>query len=461
MTSVTLKDLISNLPAMYVQSRRRRGFIFNLLLVGDSGIGKSTLLANIFNDNSLYQISEQKQSENDTKNKNLDDEVPPDFEDSDISEKSEKFELSEDAENSKSENDKSVSETVIYEVPEILESKPEFELKIDSIHEPNKSAKIQSSKHILTSKNNLQITLNVFEVKNFNESMENKTQHSIAPIIEFLEARLYQDFNSESKPKRCIKEMESQVHRIHTCLYLIPAIYRPLRAIDLAAFKGLHLVPIIPVVARSDALTTYEKTEFQTRLNQEITANQLNLFHTSAFYTICSLEQKRNYQWGASLINNPAYSDLTKLRQFLLEDNLLNLIDSSTESCYHPFREKILKKAGFTESISENLDNIVESGEIDKTELKNSFIMKVKASEAELQRQNEVLILRNKRLEGKMKADTDELNRQKKHQEALEQSFLVRQNELMSFMKQKKLGNLGMTLTRDQLGSVDSLNTRK
>ena len=60
-----------------------------------------------------------------------------------------------------------------------------------------------------------------------------------------------------------------------------------------------------------------------------------------------------------------------------------------------------------------------------------------------------------------MKADTDELNRQKKHQEALEQSFLVRQNELMSFMKQKRLGNPSMTLTRDQLGSVDSLNTRK
>ena len=145
----------------------------------------------------------------------------------------------------------------------------------------------------------------------------------------------------------------------------------------------------------------------------------------------------------------------------VIEDNLLNLMDSSTESCYYPFREKILKKAGFTESISENLDDIVESGEIDKTQLKNSFIQKVKASEAELQRQNEVLILRNKRLEGKMKADTDELNRQKKHQEALEQSFLVRQNELMSFMKQKRLGNPSMTLTRDQLGSVDSLNTRK
>merc|ERR1711957_627133 len=114
---------------MYVQSRRRRGFIFNLLLVGDSGIGKSTLLANIFNDNSLYQISEQKQPENDTNNKKLDsDEVPPDFEDSDVSEKSEKFELS--------------------EVPEILET---IKHVTNSINEPNKSAKIQSSKHILTS----------------------------------------------------------------------------------------------------------------------------------------------------------------------------------------------------------------------------------------------------------------------------------------------------------------------
>merc|ERR1711957_180060 len=125
---------------MYVQSRRRRGFIFNLLLVGDSGIGKSTLLANIFNDNSLYQISEQKQPGNDTNNKKLDsDEVPPDFEDSDISEKSEKFELSEDAET----NSKSLSETMIYEVPEILETvnKP----VTNSINEPNKSAKIQSS----------------------------------------------------------------------------------------------------------------------------------------------------------------------------------------------------------------------------------------------------------------------------------------------------------------------------
>ena len=210
--------------------------------MGDSGIGKSTLLANIFNDNSLYQISEQKQPENDTNHKKLDSsEVPPDdFEDSDISEKEEQFELSEDSEL----NNKSASETLIYEVPENLDPKSVDPKSVDSesIHEPNKSAKIKSSTHVLTSKKNIsvEITLNVFEVKHFNESMENKTHHSIAPIIEFLEDRLYQDFNLESKPRRCIKEMESQVNRIHTCLYLIPAIYRPLRAIDLAAFQGLQ-----------------------------------------------------------------------------------------------------------------------------------------------------------------------------------------------------------------------------
>ena len=63
------------------------------------------------------------------------------------------------------------------------------------------------------------------------------------------------------------------------------------------------------------------------------------------------------------------------------------MIEHAEESCYLPYREKILKNAGFTDSININFDGLLETSETDKTDLKNSFIQKVKLSEVELQRQ--------------------------------------------------------------------------
>lgn len=53
--SFQVTNLLSTLPAQYLDNNKRKGFNFNILIIGDKEIGKSTLLKCLFNEKFLYK----------------------------------------------------------------------------------------------------------------------------------------------------------------------------------------------------------------------------------------------------------------------------------------------------------------------------------------------------------------------------------------------------------------------
>ena len=116
---------------------------------------------------------------------------------------------------------------------------------------------------------------------------------------------------------------------------MIPSVYTPFRAIDIYTLKLLHkLVPIVLIVARSDGLNQKERRDFKTRIAAQIDELELNVYSPSPFFTISKVESGvRTFPFGDVRVADESYSDLGKLRKWLLERNLYNLINQTDE--YH------------------------------------------------------------------------------------------------------------------------------
>ena len=115
----------------------------------------------------------------------------------------------------------------------------------------------------------------------------------------------------------------------------------------------------------------------------------------------------RQYPWGVVIIDNESHSDFVKLRESLLRTNMFDLLEKTHNKHYELFRRNRLVEMGFADcsSINGKTMSISETYEAKHTELKaeiqkreddikEAFVAKVKAKEAELKEsEKEVCIL--------------------------------------------------------------------
>jgi len=105
----------------------------------------------------------------------------------------------------------------------------------------------------------------------------------------------------------------------------------------------------------------------------------------------------RQYPWGIVVVDNESHSDFVKLREMLIRTNMQDLIESTHFKHYELFRSNRLAQMGFSDSANTNgkCMSISETYEAKHTELKaeiqkkedeikEAFVAKVKAKEAEL-----------------------------------------------------------------------------
>merc|ERR1719220_2487154 len=229
----------------------------------------------------------------------------------------------------------------------------------------------------------------------FNEQVQDKVEGNVKPIVRFLEKQMYSYFSEESLLRRrtsrhwtvdqaklnpktnsqhqhqarysedqSLEELSSQSSgsqinafkdtRVHLCIYCIPSILTPLRAIDLECIRSInHLVPVVPVVARADSLIASERTFFKKRIQDQLLASDVEVYSGSdIFFLIGSVDQYRALSWGKINVEDPNHNDFKKFRKYILEKQLLNLIDHTNQVCYESFRRKILLAAGVPEEAS-------------------------------------------------------------------------------------------------------------
>ena len=150
---------------------------------------------------------------------------------------------------------------------------------------------------------------------------------------------------------------------IHCCLYFI-APHR-LKHIDIAFMRALHKkVNIVPIIAKSDTMTTKEKEEFKLSVREALQREGIEAypFDTSVLRTMEQQDKQeykqpwavigstdacldagatvylRKYPWGDALSSEPAHSDLPALRNLLMWSGQWHDLKMATRAKYEKWR---------------------------------------------------------------------------------------------------------------------------
>uniref|UniRef100_A0A672T7E8 Septin 6 n=1 Tax=Sinocyclocheilus grahami TaxID=75366 RepID=A0A672T7E8_SINGR len=187
-----------SMPDQLVNKSVNHGFCFNILCVGETGLGKSTLMDTLFN----------------TK----------------------------------------------FEGEPTQHNQPGVQLK-------SKTYELQES--------NVRLKLTVVNTVGFGDQI-NK-EDSYKSIVEFIDAQFEAYLQEELKIKRTLHSYHDT--RIHACLYFIAPTGHSLKSLDLVTMKKLDSkVNIIPIIAKSDAISKSELAKFKIKITSELVSNGVQIY---------------------------------------------------------------------------------------------------------------------------------------------------------------------------------------
>ncbi|XP_074691304.1 septin-6 isoform X1 [Strix aluco] len=378
-----------SLPDQLVNKSVNHGFCFNILCVGETGLGKSTLMDTLFN----------------TK----------------------------------------------FEGDPASHSQPGVQLKSNTYD-------LQES--------NVNLKLTIVSTVGFGDQI-NK-EDSYKPIVEFIDAQFEAYLQEELKIKRVLHNYHDT--RIHACLYFIAPTGHSLKSLDLVTMKKLDSkVNIIPIIAKSDAISKSELTKFKIKITSELVSNGVQIYQFPTddesvaeingtmnahlpFAVIGSTEElkignkmmkARQYPWGTVQVENEAHCDFVKLREMLIRVNMEDLREQTHTRHYELYRRCKLEEMGFKDTDPDSkpfsLQETYEAkrneflGELQKKEeaMRQMFVQRVKEKEAELKEAEKELHEKfdrlkklhqdeKKKLEDKKKSLDDEVNAFKQRKTAAE-----------------------------------------
>uniref|UniRef100_A0A8C7HW60 Septin 6 n=1 Tax=Oncorhynchus kisutch TaxID=8019 RepID=A0A8C7HW60_ONCKI len=284
------------MPDQLVNKSVNHGFCFNILCIGETGLGKSTLMDTLFN----------------TK----------------------------------------------FEGEPTQHNQPGVQLKSNTYE-------LQES--------NVRLMLTVVNTVGFGDQI-NK-EDSYKSIVEFIDTQFEAYLQEELKIKRTLHSYHDT--RIHACLYFIAPTGHSLKSLDLVTMKKLDSkVNIIPIIAKSDAISKSELTKFKIKITSELVSNGVLIYQfpiddeTVAeinstmnahlpFAVVGSTEEvkignkmvkARQYPWGTVQVENENHCDFVKLREMLIRVNMEDLREQTHTRHYELYRRCKLEEMGFKDT---------------------------------------------------------------------------------------------------------------
>ena len=391
----------ANLPKQWHRRSIKNGFSLNLLCVGKNGIGKTTLINSLFNEN--FDIK-------DNNNNGIIPEKPLD--------------LATEDENG---ND----------IDEGLHSNVRIETMTRTIEE-----------------NGVRLKLTIVDTPGFGDAIDNT--NAWEPIIKEINSRYDQYLDAENKINRNLNDD----NRIHACLYFIEPTAHWLKPIDLEFCSMIHeKCNLIPVIAKSDILTDEEILVFKERINKQFlerniqtfkppvyklddkeTVDVANKLYESLPYAVVGSNdfvkdpsnsentiRGREYPWGIIEVENEKHSDFMLLRDLLIKQYLEELHERTNNVLYEHYRSEKLINLGIKQdnSVFKEFDPNMRQEEEKKlheaklskleAEMKNVFQLKVSEKEKKLQKSETELFARHKEMKDKLTKQLKALE-EKKHQ---------------------------------------------
>ncbi|XP_046852201.1 septin-8-A-like [Xenia sp. Carnegie-2017] len=362
-----------SLPDQLVNKRVNHGFYFNILCVGETGIGKSTLMDCLF--------------------KTMFDSVPHSHHSSDVSIESHLYEIRERNVNLKltivdtvgygDQVDKSDSyEKVIEYIDQQFDAYLHEELKIKRSLTTYHDTRVHACLYFISPTGHSLKSLDLVCMKQLDKKV------NVIPII------AKADTISPSELKEFKTKIMDELNSGDVQIYKFPVDDEKEAEINASMNEQ---VPFAVVGSREEVTVGKEKV------------------------------RARQYPWGTVVVENENHCDFVKLREMLLRTNMADLIEKTHEKHYELYRKNKLTDMGFTDTDSESqplsLQETYEQrrkdymGELQKREdeMRSNFIKKVKEKEAELKQEEQELYAKFEQLK-KVQADEKKSLQQKQQQ---------------------------------------------
>lgn len=246
---------------------------------------------------------------------------------------------------------------------------------------PNKTTIITHHKMDLI-EDGFKLRLNVIDTPGFGDFIDNK--HCWYPITRYIDEQYRRLVYQENQPDR-----SNLVHsEVHACLYFIVPSAIGLSQLDIVAMRNLSTrVNLIPIISKADGFTSDELNAFKQRIRKTLKEENIqicelfddkkrikSLINEMPFALINSIEthldennnkvRGRKYKWGLSEVENPKHCDFLKLRDFLIESHMGDLI-SSTENYYENYRRDFMRYR-----LGKAINLIIPENEIEKLGIK-------------------------------------------------------------------------------------------
>lgn len=286
----------ANLPHQVHRKSVKKGFEFTLMVVGESGLGKSTLVDSLF-DTDIYP------------------------------------------------------ERVIPSAAEKIK----------------KTIKVDAST-VEIEERGVKLRLTVVDTPGFGDAVDNSD--SFRAIIQYIDDQFERFLRDESGLNR----RNIADNRVHCCFYFISPFGHGLKPLDIEFMKQLHnKVNIVPVIAKSDALTKKEIHKLKMRIMEEIENNGIKIYplpdcdsdeddvykekirqlKEAVPFAVCGANtmievrgkkvRGRLYPWGVVEVENPEHNDFIKLRSMLVT-HMQDMQDVTQEVHYENYRSERLAK---------------------------------------------------------------------------------------------------------------------
>ncbi|XP_044058137.1 septin 4b isoform X3 [Siniperca chuatsi] len=209
----------------------------------------------------------------------------------------------------------------------------------------------------------VKLKLTIVDTPGFGDAVNNT--ECWKSVADYIDQQFEQYFRDESGLNR----KNIQDNRVHCCLYFISPFGHGLRPLDVEFMKALHeKVNIVPILAKADTLTPSEVKKKKIKIREEIEQYGIKIYQfpdcdsdededfkqqdtelkeSIPFAVIGSntvVEAKgkrvrgRLYPWGIVEVENSAHCDFVKLRNMLVRTHMQDLKDVTRETHYENYR---------------------------------------------------------------------------------------------------------------------------
>lgn len=204
---------------------------------------------------------------------------------------------------------------------------------------------------------NFKVKFTVIDTPGFGDYTNNT--HTWVPIINYIDNQHKLYMLQEEQPDR----RNAIDTRVHACLYFIRPSGRGLLPLDIKVMQELSSrVNLIPIIGKADSFTVKDREKFKTKIRQAIQAAGIEIYCPEEVdpkknddirempYAVIASERVimspsgkpvrgRKYRWGIAEVENELHCDFIKLRRVLMEQYMLDLIDSTVEKHHQRYRK--------------------------------------------------------------------------------------------------------------------------